>query len=621
MPGIATHIAIAKIIKEKLDINLEDESKIKNLIEENESFYKMGSLGPDMLFFAPDYGEGIHELLKQITDFYENIIEPIENFYETYIEPMTDFVDDVVGTIDETVFCGLFSEVGNQCDDTLNRISEIRNNLLFLYANENTNLFDMMQPAIQKGESEKEWYWFDMLHYRKTGSYAKKMWDNSSSDKQKAFVLGYISHIAADITGHPYVNTVVGGPARSHNQRHHFVENMIDSWVYDNMLNSRLTSSYIHRELPSGELFDTDESIFRTLFRNADEIPSKLDEIFEMMEISMKETFEDSIHPERLDSEYLRKKDLNFAYLAILASLKSMSSSHIGKPANPTDDMLDSINNAMNEFLEHASNPPTNSAGSLSFCVSFWRDDCNLSVDSFLNYLENVWENIAYLAELIAWVGQLLKDIWDLLSCTLTAAIKVVIKSLFWIIQSSLYTISQEIRQVLVLSALLPPEKEWLNKNPIGQACVSLKDRSPDDGLLYGKYYPHRAYSSNSEFLKYPKTSPESEVTAPGPYSYGSTPKDFIENVQENNNLYEEYSNAETPRKTRDIEQNTRFESIGSSIDVAKKLMKDLLTGQDIPNWNLDSDRGFAYKTWSVSSNNNPLAWNSNISVEDEYIN
>lgn len=622
MPGVVTHMAIADIIANKLDINIQDEEKLLKIIEENDKYYRMGSLGPDMLFFAPDYSQEIHDLLKQITDFYETVIEPIEEFQETYIEPITDFVNDVTDTIDEEIFCGLFEEVGNQCDYTMDLVAGVRNNFLFLAADRSIDIFDMMQPSIQKGESEDTWYWFDMLHYRKTGDFAKKMWDNANTDRQKAFVLGYVTHIAADITGHPYVNTAVGGPARSHNQRHHFVENMIDCWVYDNMLGKRLTSSSVHMDLPCGELYEEDESIFRTLFRNADEIPSDLDNIFDMMNISMKETFSSVIHPQRLDTEYLTKKNLNFAYLAILGSLKSVSSSYIQKPANPTDDMLDSINDAMEEFLETVSNPPSNSAGSLSFCVSFWDDDCDLSVDSFLNYLENVWENIAYLGELIKWMGQVLKDIWDLIACTLTAPIKVVIKSLLWIIQSSLYVIYQEVRQVLVLAALLPPESEWLDENPIAQSCISLKDRSPDDGLLYGKYYPHRAAQSNKGFIRYPKTSPETETTAPGPYTYSSSPKDFILDTVDNERLYEAYSESETPFDTIKIQEDTRLESIGSSVSVAKILMKKILNGEDIPNWNLDSDRGFAYKTWSVNlpSSHNPLAWNSNSSVNENYI-
>lgn len=50
--------------------------------------------------------------------------------------------------------------------------------------------------------------------------------------------------------------------------------------------------------------------------------------------------------------------------------------------------------------------------------------------------------------------------------------------------------------------------------------------------------------------------------------------------------------------------------------------MKELYNGNNLPNWNLDSDRGFGYKTWSVDApeNTNPLAWNSNDMIKGNYI-
>jgi hypothetical protein len=621
MPGTATHMVIADIINNTLDINIGDEKKIKEIIEGNEDYFKMGSLGPDMLFFAPDYNDDVHQMLEQIVDFYEKIIEPAEEVYDKYIEPIVNAINRGINDLDKSMFCGTFEELGNEIDSTLERLSQIKSNLLLIGTTQMVNVFDMIRPEIQLGKDETTWYWFDMLHYRKTGSFAKKMWDNCSTNEERSYVLGYITHIAADITGHPYVNTAVGGPARSHNQRHHFVENMIDTWVYDNLQNRRFTNAKIHRELPSGDLFDTDESILRTLFRNADTIPDNLVGIFNMMNRSLEETFHNDIHPRRLESEYLTAEDFNFAYLTMLASLKSVSSSYIPKPAAPTEDMLDTINEVMNAFLEHASNPPTHSGGFSGVCSPF-SNDCHFSMDALRDFAESVWENIVYLGELIAWVGQLLRDIYNLISCTLTAPIKIVIKALFWIIQSALYAITEDIRQVLVLSALVPPEKEWLNANPIAQTCVNIVNRSPDDGLLYGKYYPHQAQESNNGFLYYPTTSPEDHPTMPGPYGYGSTPKDFIINAQSNDALYERYANARTPEETVEIASRESLQPIGSSVDVAKDLMISILRGEDIPNWNLDADRGFAFKTWRLEAPDgvNPLAPGSNYPIKAFYI-
>jgi hypothetical protein len=48
------------------------------------------------------------------------------------------------------------------------------------------------------------------------------------------------------------VNEVVGGPYRSHNQRHHFTENILDVYLYDALRHEELAKENLHRKLPRG---------------------------------------------------------------------------------------------------------------------------------------------------------------------------------------------------------------------------------------------------------------------------------------------------------------------------------------------------------------------------------
>src|SRR5262249_50426179 len=47
-----------------------------------------------------------------------------------------------------------------------------------------------------------------------------------------AFAMGWTSHCATDVTGHPFTNAKSGGPFRLHWQRHHLVENHMDAAAY-----------------------------------------------------------------------------------------------------------------------------------------------------------------------------------------------------------------------------------------------------------------------------------------------------------------------------------------------------------------------------------------------------
>lgn len=90
-----------------------------------------------------------------------------------------------------------------------------------------------------KGWDEQSFLWFDMLHYRRTGQFGRALWraaaaleDADLRARAQAYALGYITHVGADVTGHPFVNAIAGGPFRLHWQRHHLVENHLDAFWY-----------------------------------------------------------------------------------------------------------------------------------------------------------------------------------------------------------------------------------------------------------------------------------------------------------------------------------------------------------------------------------------------------
>lgn len=90
------------------------------------------------------------------------------------------------------------------------------------------------------------WSWFDILHSRRTGEFATNLLDIATGKKDgedgdkkerpllKSYAIGYLSHVAGDVTGHPYVNLITGGPYRlNQSQRHTSQEKIMDVWAYD----------------------------------------------------------------------------------------------------------------------------------------------------------------------------------------------------------------------------------------------------------------------------------------------------------------------------------------------------------------------------------------------------
>jgi hypothetical protein len=99
--------------------------------------------------------------------------------------------------------------------------------------------------GVQSGYAENSFFWSDIFHDRKTLEFARALYRNalraddrkpagepSRVPKQRAFALGWITHCATDVVGHPFVNAKCGGPYRTHWQRHHLIENHMDAFVY-----------------------------------------------------------------------------------------------------------------------------------------------------------------------------------------------------------------------------------------------------------------------------------------------------------------------------------------------------------------------------------------------------
>jgi hypothetical protein len=107
------------------------------------------------------------------------------------------------------------------------------------------SFFDL---GLNKGFDEQAFFWSDMLHYRDTGQFARAIWKNAdaaNSDQARAYALGYNTHLATDVTGHTFVNSISGRPFRLHWQRHHLVENHMDAnWYLNDQLAPRSGNNY-----------------------------------------------------------------------------------------------------------------------------------------------------------------------------------------------------------------------------------------------------------------------------------------------------------------------------------------------------------------------------------------
>src|SRR5262249_37554864 len=64
------------------------------------------------------------------------------------------------------------------------------------------------------------------------GQFAQGLLNNARGALQLSYAKGYMTHVAGDICGHPFINALVGGPFRNHAYRHFVLEALTDTWLW-----------------------------------------------------------------------------------------------------------------------------------------------------------------------------------------------------------------------------------------------------------------------------------------------------------------------------------------------------------------------------------------------------
>ncbi|RYG06534.1 MAG: hypothetical protein EOO02_00235, partial [Chitinophagaceae bacterium] len=245
MPGPALHHMIANRLRGNIMSStglgpVADYPSLQNLLNDrkNHPYLFVGCQGPDVLFFnLKDWGPGVGEAAA----LYYEVYDAIEEFKKTLLsivpQPVLDALDALGAAADEVVENSatlseleeLFGDMGNVADALAANLTEWIKKFITDF-----KVFDILGHPYRDGQPKGEWWWFDALHYRKTGRFAKALLDKAPKDSPlHLYAVGYLTHVTADTVGHPYVNINDGGPYRNQSQRHKTGENYQD--VFNHM--------------------------------------------------------------------------------------------------------------------------------------------------------------------------------------------------------------------------------------------------------------------------------------------------------------------------------------------------------------------------------------------------
>ena len=327
MPGPALHHMIADRLKAQISQNKGLGSKttaaqytaIQTLLADPKKlpYLFFGCQGPDYLFFNTKDMAGP---IGTFAEFYFEVVDFIEDFKKTLLsvvpQPVLDALEAFDEAVNETIEdSALLSELQQTFEDINRLLDGFAATLIAMVEKfiSNFNLFDLVSHPYRDGvNSSEKWWWFDALHYRKTGKFAKELLEATSkdlNDPKFLYALGYLTHYCADTVGHPYVNLVSGGPYRSQAQRHKTGENYQDVFNLLNASGVDWNRSKLHAfyNFNFNGTIDTENN-------EPDSFTELPDDLAELIAKSIKKVYQEDADPEAEYGPEITAADVNNAY-------------------------------------------------------------------------------------------------------------------------------------------------------------------------------------------------------------------------------------------------------------------------------------------------------------------
>jgi hypothetical protein len=245
MPGWYIHMDVARKAIDALDANPraapifaangKSATDVKAIAHANPTYTALGAIGPDIFFLLPDFkppvGNMLWKLATTMRDLFTAWDDTFLGPYESAIGPIGDNAADEINAITG----GLKDTI----DQIASEASSLLTDFIVKLILQQYDFFGLLSSGVPAGFDEQSFFWSDMLHYRETYRFGAEMWQRASAiadadqrGRFQAFALGWMTHLATDVTGHSFVNQKAGGPYRLHWQRHHLVENHMDALVY-----------------------------------------------------------------------------------------------------------------------------------------------------------------------------------------------------------------------------------------------------------------------------------------------------------------------------------------------------------------------------------------------------
>ena len=271
MPGWFIHMEAAKLAVDRLrngqgpridNLGLSPED-LGELAHTWRNYLAIGSLGPDLFFLLPDFQSPYANVLLSVTQWLLGRWDDVDQLFVGSWDKLAGPVNANAADLAAQLTGGLSEQLAQITDE----LNAAKLDVVLDFMSRLDDWFGQLTSGVPQGFGDSGFFWSDMFHYRRTYEFARALWANASETFQNAgrlkeqlrqgghtltpaeeapvksafsdgkaqlaFALGWTTHCATDVTGHPFTNAKSGGPFRLHWQRHHLVENHMDAAAYN----------------------------------------------------------------------------------------------------------------------------------------------------------------------------------------------------------------------------------------------------------------------------------------------------------------------------------------------------------------------------------------------------
>lgn len=631
MPGPALHHMIVDRLRADVlrdsglggTLSAGEYGQLKALINDPSQlpYLYFGCVGPDFLFFnTKDIDPTVHDIVTTYFDVYDFI----ENFKRDLLELVPQPVLDALAAFDEAANAVVTSsstltELEQLFGDMQQVVDGLTATLLEAvkrYVSE-FNLFELVSHpyrdgvpkgpkppgfdvATQRATDTNEWWWFDAMHYRKTGKLAQRLLDSTQPDSPlHLYSIGYLTHVAADTVGHPYVNSISGGPYRSHAQRHKASENYQDVFNFLNVRGEDWNFSALHAlyNFNFNGTVDTENDVpdpFTNLPSDlAALIADALNDIYD----------EDGAPPQPDYAKRITPDDVNDTYRLWYRWLKNATDTGTLPPPVPYslsaelrevwDQVVDNLGD-IGDFLEDAAD----TAGDLGIWGIF------LLLGALI---------LAALAAAAALIDAVLGALTTLGSATIRYAA--------CLIYEQLYNAYEMFRLAVAMNGLAFPLQQHLADPRITHfANPALPDANGNSvssilGRLPALKWTVAGLTHNERHLVYPPTGPELPTLFSVPTSYLDKASTWYAwgDISQQPGVLDQLLELTPDADPANNDDGTKLAGLlndkrllGNALNLTETMYDQIKSGRPVPDFNLDGDRGYGYLCWEQAGDPAP---------------